>query len=71
MRNTTSKTPCFSVSSERKIENTFVPARKQPDVEEYVCLGIDGGVQPVALIVEVDHGSVDRDVIRLFPSSRL
>jgi hypothetical protein len=32
-------------------------------VQELVGFGIDGGVQPVALLVELDHGLVDRDVI--------
>jgi hypothetical protein len=38
---------------------------KQPHVEELVRLGIDGSVQPVAFVVALDHGLVDRDVIRL------
>ena len=37
---------------------------KQPDVQELVGFGIDGGVQPVAFLVELDHGLVDRDVIQ-------
>jgi hypothetical protein len=40
---------------------------KQSHVEEFVGIGIDGGVQPEALIVELDHGFVDRDVIQLLP----
>lgn len=48
--------------------NTFAPRWKEPDMEESVRLGIDGSVQPVALIVEMDHRVVERDVIRLFPS---
>ena len=39
--------------------------RKQPDVEQAVRGGIDGGVQPVSLVVELDHGFIDRNVIRI------
>jgi len=38
---------------------------KESDVQEFVRSGIDGGVQPVALVVESNHGFVDRDVIRV------
>lgn len=38
--------------------------RKEPDVENFVGNRIDGSVQPEALIVEVDHGLVERNVIR-------
>jgi hypothetical protein len=38
--------------------------RKEPNVEKFVRLGIDGGVQPAALVVHLDHRLVDRDVIR-------
>jgi hypothetical protein len=38
---------------------------KQPDVKQLIRLGVDGGVQPVALVVDLNHGFVDRDVIRV------
>lgn len=37
---------------------------KQPYMEDLVRCGIDGGVQPVALVVDLNHRLVDRDVIR-------
>ena len=33
-------------------------------MEEFVCLGINCGVQPVLLIVQLDHSLVTRNVIR-------
>jgi hypothetical protein len=39
--------------------------RKQPHVEQAVRGGIDGGVQPVSLVVELNHGFIDRNVIRV------
>ncbi len=51
--------------------NTLVPRRKQPNVEKFVRFGIDSSVQPVAPIVEVDHGFVECDVIRLGTVCRL
>jgi hypothetical protein len=41
--------------------------RKQPHVQEFVRSGIDSGVQPKSLIVELNHGFVDRNVIRALP----
>jgi hypothetical protein len=39
--------------------------RKQPHMEDFICVGIDGGVQPELLVVDSNHGLVDRDVIRI------
>ncbi|SDF92825.1 hypothetical protein SAMN04488067_1119 [Halorubrum xinjiangense] len=33
-------------------------------MEQFVCLGIDGSIQPILLIVESDHSLVNRNVIR-------
>jgi hypothetical protein len=38
---------------------------KQPCVQDFVRRGIDGCVQPVTFIVDLNHGLVDRNVIRL------
>ncbi|GGN24483.1 hypothetical protein GCM10009021_27870 [Halarchaeum nitratireducens] len=38
--------------------------RKQPNMEEFVRFGIDGGVQPELLTIDSDHRLVERDVIR-------
>ena len=40
-------------------------------MKEFVRVRIDGNVQPVAVIVEVNHGFAERTVIRLFPHRRL
>ena len=45
--------------------------RKKPNVEEFVRLEIDGGVQPVTFVVHLDHRLVDRDVIRRRIAGRL
>jgi hypothetical protein len=37
---------------------------KQPCMEGFVGVGIDSGVQSVALAVDLNHGFVDRDLIR-------
>ncbi len=34
-------------------------------MEPFVCLGIESSVQPVLFIVELDHGFVNRNVIRI------
>lgn len=39
--------------------------------QQMVCCGIDGGVQPVSLVIELDHGFVNRKVIRVSTFSRL
>ena len=38
--------------------------RKQPHVEEFVGCGINGRIQPVSFVVDLNHGLVNRDVIR-------
>ena len=44
---------------------------KQPDVEVSVRLGIDGSLQPPSLVIQLNHGLVDRYVIRAIPMLRL
>lgn len=46
--------------------DSLVPRGKEPSMEEFVGIWINGGVQPLALIVEGDHGFVNRDVIWVF-----
>ena len=58
----------FAEKQQRQLRS---PGLKQPDVEEFVCLGIDSGVQPVALIVDSNHRFVHRDLIRGFVAGRL
>ena len=45
--------------------------RVQSDVEQAVGGGIDRRIQPVALVIHLDHGLVNRDVIRILSGSRL
>ena len=40
-------------------------------VKQPIRLGVDGGVQPVALVVDLNHGFVDGDVIRVDVTVRL
>ena len=40
-------------------------------MEQTVGVGIDSSVQPISLIVELNHGFIDRNVIRLGPTCRL
>jgi hypothetical protein len=47
------------------------PGLKQPDSKEFVRVGIDSGVQPVALIVDSNHRFVQRDLIRGSVACRL
>ena len=45
--------------------------RKQPRMEDSIGFRIDGGVQPVLLIVDPDRLLIDRDAIRVFAACRL
>lgn len=40
--------------------------RKQSDVQQAVRRGVDRRVQPVALVVDLNHGLVNRAVIQVF-----
>ena len=40
-------------------------------MEEFVCFRIDSSVQPAALVTHLDHGLIDRDVIRCCIAGRL
>jgi hypothetical protein len=37
-------------------------------MEQFVCFRVGGGRQPVLLIIELDHGLVNRNLIRTPPS---
>jgi len=45
--------------------------RKEPNVEKFVHLRTDSGVQPVTFVVHLNHRLVDRDVIRRRIAGRL
>jgi hypothetical protein len=40
-------------------------------MQQPVGIGVDRGVQPELLVTDLDHGFVDRDVIRLKTASGL
>ena len=44
---------------------------KQPDVKQLIRLRLNGGVQPVALVVDLNHVFIDGDVIRVDITARL
>ena len=45
--------------------------RKQPHVEVLVGCWVDSSIQPVTMVIELDHNFVDRNVIRVLSVSRL
>ena len=49
---------------EKYLGKSGCSGRKQPQMENFVYLWIDSGVQPALLIIELDHGLVNRNVIR-------
>jgi hypothetical protein len=49
---------------EKHLGDCLISRWKQPTVEDSVRRGIESCIQPVALIVELDHGLVGSDVIR-------
>jgi hypothetical protein len=50
--------------AEKQYGKLCCSGRKEPNVEEFVRLGIDGSVQPATFVTQLDHRLVDRDVIR-------
>ena len=44
---------------------------KQPDVQRFVRVSVDSGVQPVTLVADLNHRLVDGHVIRLDVAGRL
>lgn len=55
----------FMEFCEKHQGNRGVSRRIWPDMEQAVGIRIDSGVQPILLIVELNHGFVDRNVIRV------
>ena len=51
--------------------NNFVLRQKKPEMEEFVGLRIGSRIQSVALIIEVNHGFLKRDVTRFTSTCRL
>ena len=46
-------------------------SRKEPNVEEFIRLGIDGTVQSAVVAVNADHFLVNRELIRTYRRNRL
>ena len=57
--------------SEKQYGKLRRSGRKKPNVEEFVRLGIDGGIQPATFVIHLDHRLVNRDVIRRRIAGRL
>ncbi len=36
-------------------------------MREFVCFGVDSCIQPVPLVIDLDHCLVNRNVIRILP----
>jgi len=56
---------------EKLLSKNAVCRRFKLCVNQFICLRIDSGVQRVLLIVESDHGLVDRNMIRVLIIFRL
>ena len=57
--------------SKKHLSNRLVSRRRELHVEQAVRLGIDRSVQPEAFVIELDHGLVNRNVIRINTASGL
>jgi len=57
--------------AEKQHDELRCSGRKEPKMEEFVRLGIDGGVQPATFTIHLDHRLVDHDVIRRRVAGRL
>ena len=49
---------------EEDLGQTEILRDSKLDMEEFARGGIDGSVQPVSLVIDLDHSLVNRDVIR-------
>lgn len=56
---------------EEHLGNRLIPRRRELDVQQAVRVGIDSSVQLEPFVVEVDHGFINRDVIRICAIDRL
>lgn len=56
---------------EEYLGQRLIPRRREPHMQQAVGCGIDGYVQPVAVVIDLAHCPVDRDVIRLCAIQRL
>jgi hypothetical protein len=61
----------FAEFSEKDFRKAEVLRCSRLHVEEFVVIRVDCGVQPVARVVDLDHGFIDYTVIRAFALGRL
>jgi hypothetical protein len=50
--------------SKKRMSENFRCGRSQLRMEQFVRFGINSGVQPILLVIELDHSFVNRNVIR-------
>ena len=48
---------------EKQLRRDHRSGEIEPDVEKYVGLGIDRGEEPVLLLIDRDHGFIERDIL--------
>lgn len=63
-RKTVLSTRCFLRSSLRTIELISFVLVGETYMQQAVCVGINGDVQPILVVIELDHSLVDRNMIR-------
>jgi len=51
--------------------HALISRRREFEMQQPVGIGVNRGVQPELLVIDLDHGFVDRDVIRLETASGL
>jgi DNA polymerase IIIc chi subunit len=56
---------------EEHLDQRLCSRRKEPHVPQAIRRGIDGSVQPVLLAIELNHGFVNRNAIRISTVCRL
>jgi hypothetical protein len=56
---------------EEHLGQCFSSRRMESYMEQAVRIGVDGGVQPVLLVTDLNHSFVERNVIRICTISRL
>ena len=57
--------------TKKHLSNRLISRRRELHVEQAVRLGINRSVQLEAFVIELDHGLVNRNVIRISTASRL
>jgi hypothetical protein len=53
--------------SEKRLNNYCICGWFKTRMQQFVCLWVDCSVQPILLMVELDHRLINRNVIRILP----